>query len=147
MGSVQLFIPHDPDANYFTFGPEAKPQLQRIVLFDSLVNNADRKGGHCLLDSRGFIWAIDHGICFHTQAKLRTVIWDFAGQAIPAALLKDVEALCDILKGGQPGIIGELSQYLSSAELQALQRRLSALIEAATYPRPDGGRSYPWPPV
>lgn len=86
-GSLQLFVEHDPNRHFFEQReePALVPQLQRIALFDYVANNADRKGGHCLLDADGRIWAIDHGLCFHAQYKLRSVIWDWAGEpAIPS---------------------------------------------------------------
>ncbi len=145
IGSVQLYIEHDPEQNYFTFGHHLRPQLMRIALFDHLVNNADRKGGHCLLDSNGQIWAIDHGICFHTQPKLRTVIWDFAGEPIPPALLETIGKLCGELS--EPELRQALSALLSRAEIEALQRRAEQLVTTGVYPHPGPGRNYPWPPV
>jgi uncharacterized repeat protein (TIGR03843 family) len=79
VGSVQFYIDHDPNVNYFSFDDTLTPQLARLCLFDVLVNNADRKGGHCLLDANNQLWGIDHGITFNADHKLRTVIWDFAG--------------------------------------------------------------------
>lgn len=144
-GSVQLFVGHDPEQNYFNFGPQYTEQLMRIALFDQLINNADRKGGHCLLDARGHIWAIDHGICFHTQPKLRTVIWDFAGEGIPDVLLQAVRELCDRL--GEPDFERPLSKMLSRGEIDALQRRAGQIMETGEYLTPGPGRNYPWPPV
>jgi uncharacterized repeat protein (TIGR03843 family) len=144
-GSLQLFIPHDPEQHYFTFGPELRPQLRRIALFDHLVNNADRKGGHCLLDESGNLWAIDHGVCFAAAPKLRTVIWDFAGEKIPRALRDDLRRLHAALKGGE--LAEELSALLSEREIEALRRRAIHLAERAAFPEPGPGRSFPWPPV
>ncbi|NDJ34834.1 MAG: SCO1664 family protein [Chloroflexi bacterium] len=148
IGMVQLFVPHDPDENYFTFGekPRYKGQLRRIALFDHIVNNADRKGGHCLLDQQGMVWAIDHGICFHVQNKLRTVIWEFAGEPIPTALLDEVHQLCARLDS-RSEFACQIEELLSRSEVAALKRRINRLVETGTYPRPSGGRSYPWPPV
>ncbi len=144
-GSVQLFVGHDPSQNYFTFGPEHREQLMRIALFDLLINNADRKGGHCLLDRTGRIWAIDHGICFHTQPKLRTVIWDFAGEPIPPDMLADIKAFCGRLADGE--LRGALEEVLYRPEIDALRRRAARLAEAGTFAQPGPGRNYPWPPV
>lgn len=145
MGMVQLYVEHDPDKHYFTFGPEFRPQLQRIALFDHLINNADRKGGHCLLDAFGGIWAIDHGICFHTQPKLRTVIWDFAGEAIPATLINDLRKFMNRL--GDHRFVQEMAQFLNTSEIQTLCLRGERLIGAGIYPEPGPGRQYPWPPI
>lgn len=145
LGSLQWFVMHNPDENYFTFGPEYVEQLQRIALFDHMINNADRKGGHCLLDEHGHIWAIDHGVCFSPQPKLRSVIWDFAGDPIPAHLLADLDALCSELERAHPP--HPLTEYLNEQEYTALQQRVSQLVEEGTYPHPSSGRHYPWPPV
>jgi hypothetical protein len=144
-GSVQLFIGHDPEQNYFTFDPDIRQQLMHVALFDQLINNADRKGGHCLLDQRGQIWAIDHGICFHTQPKLRTVIWDFAGEAIPEKMLNHVRDLCAELNS--PDFARPLSKLLSRGEVDALQRRADQIIDSGQFCTPGPGRNYPWPPV
>lgn len=145
VGMVQAFIEHDPDRHYFTFGRQHRPQLQMIALFDFIVNNADRKGGHCLLDSVGNIWAIDHGICFHTQPKLRTVIWDFADQRIPAELLGDLTAVLD--NPGRQAMSQSLRELLSQAEIAATFKRIENLVRARKYPEPGPGRQYPWPPI
>jgi uncharacterized repeat protein (TIGR03843 family) len=145
-GMVQLIIEADPNVNYFTLGPEFRPQLQRIALFDHIVNNADRKGGHCLLARDGRLWSIDHGICFHAAPKLRTVIWDFATEPIPADLLRDVEALCEKLVTGKK-LHTQLEKLISEREIDALKRRVERLLDTGTYPEPGPGRNYPWPPV
>ena len=92
IGSVQFYIDHDPNINYFSLDENFAPQLARISVFDVLVNNADRKGGHILLDGQGQLWGIDHGISFNEDHKLRTVVWDFAGQTIPQPFMDDVES-------------------------------------------------------
>lgn len=145
-GSIQFFVPHDPDENYFTFGRRFRSQMQRIALFDEIVNNADRKGSHCLLDAHKRIWAIDHGVCFNAQPKLRTVIWDFAGQAIPGHLLEEVGRLCVALESGNP-VGRDLETLLDAREIEALRHRTSRLMEVGVYSQPGTGRSYPWPPV
>ena len=145
VGAVQLFIPHDPEVHYFTFGEKMLPEMKRIALFDLVVNNADRKAGHCLLAPDGHVWVIDHGICFHAQPKLRTVIWEFAGQPIPPLLLKDLQYLSGQLNGET--MPGGLAELLSPAEIEALARRIDALLRAGVYPSPGPGDRYPWPPV
>ena len=93
VGSVQAFIRHDPNSHFFSQRdePPLVPQLKRIAVFDFIANNADRKGGHCLLDDDGRIWGIDHGLCFHEEYKMRTVIWDWAEEAVPEEWLAAVE--------------------------------------------------------
>jgi len=144
-GMVQLYVTHDPEQHYFTFNASQKGQLAKFTLFDYMINNADRKGGHCLLADDGNIWGIDHGICFHMHYKLRTVIWDFAGEEIPETYLKDMELFCQ--KIAQPSDYELLTSLLSGAEIEALRRRVDRLLETGTYPEAGFGRSYPWPPV
>lgn len=146
-GSLQLRVPHDPEQHYFSFDEETRQRLRPAAAFDLIVNNADRKGGHILLDEDGKLWLIDHGICFHEEYKLRTVIWDFAGQPVPAELLADAGRLAAAL---QPGgeLTARLAAYLSAAELDALRGRIAALLAAPVFPTPpEGERSMPWPPV
>ena len=101
LGSLQLFIEHDPDINYFSLNDQFVPQLQRFVIFDDLINNADRKGGHLLLDARGKLWGIDHGLTLNAMPKLRTVIWEFSGLPVPHTLLVPVQGLLDQLAAGR----------------------------------------------
>jgi hypothetical protein len=146
-GSVQLFVDADQEQHYFTLRYQYIDQLQRIALFDVVVNNADRKSGHCLLGRDGHIWAVDHGICFHAEPKLRTVIWDFAGQPIPRRLLADLNRFHDLVVNGGP-VAGALAQLLSGRELRALRRRADELLQTGRFPGPDPGRrAVPWPPV
>ena len=85
---LQQYIDYDPDYHYFNFTDEDRQLLRPLALFDLLVNNADRKGGHIFFERKTHqLYAIDHGICFHEDDKLRTVLWDFGGQKIPAELL------------------------------------------------------------
>ena len=152
IGSLQYFIPHDPECHYFTFegSPDFRRALQQIVLFDIIINNADRKGGHVLIEESedaqppNRLWVIDHGICFHEEYKLRTVIWEFAGQPIPDDLLADLIHFQSRLRVEQFPILQKL---LSSAELLALEKRLDSIIRSRTFLQPGPGRHYPWPPV
>lgn len=151
-GSVQLFIPHDPEAHYFTFEGEPlfRAALQKTTLLDIIINNADRKAGHVLIeehDAADRLWLIDHGICFHTEYKLRTVIWEFAGEPIPPELLADLEALSDKLATDDSGIRSELLRLLAQTEVEALQKRINRLLQQAAFISPGPGRHYPWPPV
>lgn len=144
-GSVQLFVDHDPKDHFFNFTEEARLSLRPAALFDVLINNADRKGGHFIRDGSGHIWLIDHGVCFHEHPKLRTVLWDFAGESVPDALLRDTERF---LEGLSPGGAFEagLNPHLSRRELAALRRRAGRLLEQRTFPHPpQHTRPYPWP--
>lgn len=146
VGAVQLFVDARPDANYFTFRDERRTDLMQFALFDALVNNADRKGGHCLMDQDGRIWSIDHGLTFHAEPKLRTVIWDYSGQTIPLRLRDDLAGLQRKLRQAE-GIIKALLDLLSPEESTAFHRRLQRLLEAGVFPAPGPGRNVPWPPV
>jgi uncharacterized repeat protein (TIGR03843 family) len=146
-GSLQTFIQADPEVHYFTLAEPDKPELRRIALFDLLINNADRKGGHLLKDLSGKIWVIDHGICFHAEKKLRTVIWDFAGEPIPENLLDDVAQFRARLKTEQD-LKTAINSLLSPPEVAALGRRADRLVAARRYPTPTPGeRNFPWPPL
>ncbi|MBC7813630.1 MAG: SCO1664 family protein [Burkholderiales bacterium] len=147
IGSIQFYIDHDPEVNYFSLDENAYPQLMRMAAFDYVVNNADRKGGHCLVDGQQHIWGIDHGIAFHTEHKLRTVIWDFAGQEIPDNLLKDLDALCVKLTDQDSAFQQALCGLISGPEMKAVNNRLRRLLNSRRYPRPGPGPNYPWPPV
>ena len=142
-GSFQLFVDAEFERHYFTFreDPAHRERLERICAFDLVANNADRKGGHCLLAHDGTIWAIDNALTFHVEPKLRTVIWDFGGEPMPAAIVADVEA---VLRRGVPA---ELAALLADDERRALVRRMRSLVKTARFPVDPGGRSYPWPLV
>ncbi|MBC8100497.1 MAG: SCO1664 family protein [Armatimonadetes bacterium] len=147
VGSMQFFIEHDPEHNYFSFDESLKPQLARLSLFDCLVNNADRKGGHCLVDPLNRLWGIDHGLTFNMAHKLRTVVWDFAGQAIPKALLADVQRLYDELSNPQHAYTCALQSLLAPSEIMAYEKRIQRVLKSGRYPKPGSGPNYPWPPV
>jgi uncharacterized repeat protein (TIGR03843 family) len=147
LGSLQFYVDHDPEQHYFTFDESMLPQLMRLALFDYLINNADRKGGHCLVDEQGHLWGIDHGIAFHAAHKLRTVIWNFAGEPIPPPLLDDVDRLCRQVDDPQNVFRCELNQLLNTVEVDAFRRRVHKVLEDRHYPAPGPGPNYPWPPV
>ena len=112
--------------------------LQRMAAFDLVINNADRKAGHVLLGQEERIWAIDHGVCFHVQPKLRTVIWDFAGEAVPDDVLDDLAPLAD-------EVPAELADLLDVREVRALRRRVQRLLDSRMLPLDTTGYAYPWP--
>lgn len=143
-GSVQLFVDADPREHYFTLREHCLEEFMPVAVFDVVANNADRKGGHCLRTPDGTIWVVDHGVCFSVEPKLRTVIWEFAGEPVPAALLKDLETLAEKLRSGDSGPWRDL---LSDHEVEATARRAERLVAAGRLPFPGGGRAYPWPPV
>ncbi len=147
LGSLQFYVEHDPEYNYFSFDEALKPQLVYLSLFDCIINNADRKGGHCLVDASNRLWAIDHGLTFNAAHKLRTVIWDFAGQPIPAALLDDLQRLCNELDQPQSDYTCAMQELLAPQEMIAYRRRVERLLNSARFPKPGPGPNYPWPPV
>jgi hypothetical protein len=147
LGSMQFYVEHDPQVNYFSFDESFSPQLMRISLFDYLINNADRKGGHCLLDATGHIWGIDHGIAFNSAHKLRTVIWDYAGQTIPDELLSAIACLFDALDNAENPYSQTIRKLLAPQEIKAFQARLRHILKQKRYPLPGPGPNYPWPPI
>jgi uncharacterized repeat protein (TIGR03843 family) len=146
-GSFQQFIEHDPDYHYFNFTETDKARLPDVMLFDYLVNNADRKSGHLLIDPDQRLWLIDHGLCFHEEEKLRTVIWDHAGEPIPTPLLTDVANLLPAL-APDGALSTALAPYLLPEEITALRERGQWLLEIGIFPiPPEDRRAYPWPLV
>lgn len=147
-GMVQLYVHADPRENYFTLGKQFPEQFKRMAVFDAVINNADRKAGHCLRDESGHIWGIDHGVSFHHEPKLRTVIWEFAGTQIPAELLRDIQVLRDRLRSAADPVKKQLLDLLTAREVEALIERADRLIKRGTFPVPDPYQRYtPWPPV
>lgn len=143
VGSLQWFIDFEPSEHYFTLvrhRPQAHDELRRLAVFDVVGNNTDRKGGHVLLDGSGRIWAIDHGLCFGAEFKLRTVIWDFAGDEIDDAVLGDLAPLA-------AEVPEQLAQLLDAREVRALRRRVRRLLESGILPVDTTGHAWPWPLV
>ena len=140
-GSLQQYIAYDPNYHYFTFTDEDKHLLKPVALFDLLVNNADRKAGHVFFeDETHKLFAIDHGICFHEDDKLRTVLWDFSEQQIP----DDLKPCLSLI----PSLLADLEPYLSPNEITALQSRADLILKQGTFPRqPHDRRAMPWPPL
>lgn len=145
VGSVQRFVAFDPNQHYFTMREERADEFRRVALFDIVVNNADRKAGHCLLAETGDIFVVDHGVCFSEEPKLRTVIWDFVEEPIPEAMLADLRALQPRLHSG--AVLDRLAAQLSTAEVRAVEQRLADLIMLGRFPEPGPGRPFPWPIV
>ncbi len=129
---LQMFVDADFEQHYFTLMEEERHHaaLKRMATFDLLANNADRKGGHCLLDAEGRIWGIDHGLCFHTQPKLRTVIWDFAGEELGGDDSADIERFV------AAGLPESLRRMLHQDEGRALTARAEGLLRRGRLPEP-----------
>ncbi|HEV2309294.1 MAG TPA: SCO1664 family protein [Acidimicrobiia bacterium] len=146
-GALQRFVEHDPEEHYFTLLADHEDRFRQFAAFDVLVNNADRKGGHCLHDlANDVILGIDHGLTFHRVWKLRTVVWDFGGEAVPAPLLDDV---CRVSVEALEGPLAErLVGLLDPPEMAALAVRGEELARLGRFPEPDAGyHSVPWPLV
>lgn len=144
VGSFQLYVDCDPEANYFNLVHDRADVFERFAVFDLLANNADRKAGHCLQDRAGRIWSIDHGLTFHPVFKLRTVMLEFWGRPIAPQLLDDLKALLPKLESGG-GLADGLLGLLAPEEIKALKRRLQAILKEATIPVLDPYRNVPWP--
>jgi hypothetical protein len=144
IGSVQLFVPFEPDEHYFTLAETRLDDFRTVAAFDAIVNNGDRKAGHCLLSGEGEIFVVDHGVCFHQAPKLRSVIWEFAGQPLDDAVIEGMRRLLDALGGD---LRSALAPLLSSGEIGAIEARTERLLRGGCYPTPGPGRPYPWPVV
>ena len=152
-GSVQWFVAGDHREHYFTIKeaiPELDERFRALALLDIICNNTDRKSGHCILvperaDPSGTIvpasvWGIDHGLCFSAEFKLRTVIWEFADESIPEAMLDKVNTLTD-------RVPLSISALLSDEEVEAIQGRAAWCVKERMFPNDPTGRRYPWPLV
>lgn len=150
-GSLQLFIDHDPEYHFFNFNEADRQRLRPVVLFDLLINNADRKGSHILKSPDSHLWLIDHGVCFHVEDKLRTVIWDFIGESIPEELCHDVSRLSSSLltpTSAPSEAYACLAPYLSQMEIRALANRAERITAVGRFPPPDPYRRvFPWPQI
>jgi uncharacterized repeat protein (TIGR03843 family) len=143
VGSFQLFVDANFEQHYFTLyeGGGHHAALKSVCAFDLAANNTDRKSGHVLLGTCGDIWAIDHGVCFNAEPKLRTVIWDYADESIPTELLADLERVA----GDLPQ---DLVHTLGEEEIEAFVDRVDIMMGTGIYPEPDPNRhAYPWPLV
>ena len=145
-GSLQLFIEHDPERHYFVLSEERFSELRNFAAFDVVVNNADRKAGHVLEDEGGKLWAVDHGVTFHVEPKLRTVIWAYADESLG----QDVRAALELLGpqlDDRAGLGGDLAGLLSPEESAATLARVETLLVEDHFPSPSSDRPLPWPLV
>lgn len=146
VGALQLFIEHDPAQHYFTLRDTRPDEMKRIAVFDWLTNNADRKGGHCIVALDDRLWCIDQGLTFHYDDKLRTVIWDFQGQQVPEDLVQQVSKFGEDLRSDQE-LRSHLLEMLSPAELGKLEQRVQQIEAMRVFPPPPPWRPYPWPMI
>jgi hypothetical protein len=146
VGALQLYVDALPERHYLAASATPAETWLEVAVFDILVNNADRKSGHCLVDAEGTVWAIDHGLTFHVDPKLRTVIWEYAGRVLPPRLRLDLERVGDALAGGS--LTAALAGLVSRREISVLRRRLAAMLQPGwQLPHPTSAWSVPWPPV
>lgn len=166
IGSIQLFINHDPNEHYFylqeTLGLSGEINYEksssfkrnnplvkldysflRLAILDIIINNADRKAGHILRDRQHNIWGIDNGLSFHTERKLRTVIWDYSGLEIPATWSADLEKVHTLIRDSPSG--RQIFSMLSESEISAMLDRIKNLIKVGTLPEMFYERCVPWP--
>ncbi|NQV97395.1 MAG: SCO1664 family protein [Acidimicrobiaceae bacterium] len=142
-GSVQLLIDANPDEHYFTLFEqriELHDQFRAMCAFDIIINNTDRKSGHVLVDKDAHVWGIDHGLCFASDFKLRTVIWEFGGEPLS-------ESICQVIKPLTSSVPLEVATLLSEQEIDAIIERAEWLSQGAMFPVDQSGRLYPWPLV
>ncbi|MFZ9925631.1 MAG: SCO1664 family protein [Ilumatobacteraceae bacterium] len=140
-GSLQLLIDADFEQHYFTLfenQPELHQQFRNIAVYDIVANNTDRKSGHVLIDAQRHVWGIDHGVCFSDDFKLRTVIWEFAGEEIAESMLGPVATLA----AEPPSAVTDL---LSPSEEDAMMERIGWLLDNRVFPSPGSRYEYPWP--
>jgi uncharacterized repeat protein (TIGR03843 family) len=143
-GMVQLWMDGDPEVDLAAFVRRDDPALRRMAVFDAVVNNADRKGGHIIPMPGGHVHGVDHGICFSTDPKLRTLLWRWAGKPLTAEAVAVLERLADDLRAE----LGEqLHEHLSRPEVRVTQRRVAELLRTGRHPEPSGDwPALPWPP-
>jgi uncharacterized repeat protein (TIGR03843 family) len=138
---MQLWIEGDPEFDITTRATASTKEMKQFALFDAIINNTDRKFGHLLLDNQGKMWGFDHGVCFHEDDKLRTVIWQFAGDDVDEDLLADVYTLKNLLDHSY------LSSLISDEEISALHSRIELLLTTKKFPLPNPEwPAIPWPP-
>ena len=142
-GSMQWFVNADHQQHYFTIYEQnihLHPRLREVAAFDLIANNTDRKSGHVLIDDKAHVWGIDHGLCFGADFKLRTVVWEFGGEAIPDDL---VQVAARIVKS----VPLDIAALLADDEVEAMQERAKWIVEHREFPVDESGRRYPWPLV
>jgi len=143
-GMCQLWVDPDPSVDLMRLVRSDEAGLRRMAVFDAVINNADRKGGHLLPQPDGHVYGCDHGVCFHVEDKLRTLLWRWAGQPLPPEALEVLTQL----KADLAGSLGDvLQQLLTRAEVEATRRRVRRLLKNGRHPEPSGEwPAVPWPP-
>jgi uncharacterized repeat protein (TIGR03843 family) len=143
-GMVQLWIDGDESVDLAAFVRRDLTALRRMAVFDAVVNNADRKGGHIIPTTDGHVYGVDHGICFSVEPKLRTLLWRWAGQPLPAEAVEVLERLTVELLGD---LGDQLHEHLTRREVRRTQQRVADLLRSGRHPEPSGEwPALPWPP-
>ena len=146
VGMVQEWVDVDTETDLVELVQSDRDDLRRIAVFDAVINNGDRKGGHLLPTADGRIWGIDHGVTFAVEDKLRTVLWRWRGQSIPPALLQEL-TVWRAGWDGQGGPRDLLAEHLSDTEIDSLTQRVEALLDTGVHPQPSPDwPAIPWPP-
>ena len=143
-GSLQLFVEHDPDRHYFTFMEDRGAELRRFAAFDAVINNADRKAGHVIEDGSGKLWAVDHGVTFHVEPKLRTVIWSYADEPLGSEIRAVLGSLKDQLQAGAK-LNEQLRLLIADDEVAVTLQRIESMLADDRFPAPGTDRPLPWP--
>jgi uncharacterized repeat protein (TIGR03843 family) len=143
-GMVQLWMDGDASVDLAAFVRRDHPGLRRMAVFDAVVNNADRKGGHIIPMPDGHVYGVDHGICFSVDPKLRTLLWRWAGRPLP----EEAVTVLEKLQGDLLGDLGEaLHEHLTRREVRRTQQRVAELLRTGRHPEPSGDwPALPWPP-
>jgi len=141
IGSVQLYVqPASDGGDHHDFWSSRDPAIERMVLFDHIVNNADRKISHCLRDESGKVWGIDHGLTFNREPKLRTVLWQFVGEPISPPLMRELRELHERREELRETLAGDIN----SGEIEALLRRITRVADHGCYPALSPRRNVPY---
>lgn len=144
IGMVQQWIDIDEEVNLEDFFRMNDPQLRQVALFDAIINNTDRKIGHLIPEKGGHLYICDHGVTFHEEDKLRTVLWQWAGERLTATEIETLEALRGYLESKDAN---ELHDLLTQGEISAMSVRIEKLISTALFPEPNPEWPHiPWPP-
>jgi hypothetical protein len=143
-GMCQLWIDVDETVDLGVLARSDLPQLRQMAVFDAVVNNADRKGGHLLPTPDGHIFGVDHGVCFSAEDKLRTLLWGWRGKRLDQPIL---DSLRQFRRDLDSALCEQLTALLSAAEVHATRRRVDRLLATGKYPQPsDDWPAVPWPP-
>jgi len=143
-GAFQLWIDIDESVDLALFFREVNENLRNVALFDAVINNTDRKIGHLLPAESGHLYVCDHGVTFHEEDKLRTVLWQWSGQPLNNGEIERLQSLRAKISAVE---IEELPRLLSSVEIEALVMRVDRLISESTFPEPNPEwPAVPWPP-